>query len=178
MKVGPCISDRVGSSDQNASNTLRRATVAASAIVPPVSAFESVTISGTTPAASSANSVPVRPKPVKISSKISSSSIAVGERAQPAQDFGFVEQHAARALHQRLDDDAGECVGVALEMLFERGRARRVARQIEDVVARQQSGKEPVHPLLRVRHRHRAGGVAVIAAAEGDEAGAAVRCRD
>ena len=51
-----------------------RATVAASGSVPPVSAFDSVMMSGTTPAASQANIVPVRPKPVKISSKISSSS--------------------------------------------------------------------------------------------------------
>ena len=50
----------------------RRATVAASGSVPPVSAFDSVTMSGTTPALSQANIVPVRPKPVKISSKISS----------------------------------------------------------------------------------------------------------
>ena len=64
----------MGSSDQNASNTLRVAMVAASGSVPPVSAFDSVMMSGTTPAASQANIVPVRPKPVKISSKISSNS--------------------------------------------------------------------------------------------------------
>ncbi len=74
MKVGPCIRACLGSSDQKASNTFRRATVAASGSVPPVSAFDSVMMSGTTPAASQANIVPVRPKPVKISSKISSSS--------------------------------------------------------------------------------------------------------
>ena len=74
MKVGPCISACLGSSDQNASNTLRRAIVAASGSVPPVSAFPTVMMSGTTPACSQANIVPVRPKPVKISSKISSRS--------------------------------------------------------------------------------------------------------
>ena len=57
-----------GASDQNASNTARRATVAASGMVPPVSAFDNVTMSGAT--ASHANIAPVRPKPVKISSKI------------------------------------------------------------------------------------------------------------
>ncbi len=70
MKVGPCISASLGSSDQNASNTLSRAIVTASGSVPPVSAFDSVMMSGTTPAASQANMLPVRPKPVKISSKI------------------------------------------------------------------------------------------------------------
>ena len=50
MKVGPCISALVGSSDQNASKTFLRATVAASGSVPPVSAFDSVMMSGTTPA--------------------------------------------------------------------------------------------------------------------------------
>ena len=48
--------------------------VAASGRVPPVSAFDRVMMSGTTPAASQANRLPVRPKPVKISSKIRSSS--------------------------------------------------------------------------------------------------------
>jgi hypothetical protein len=51
MKVGPCISALAGSSDQNASNTCRRATVAASGSVPPVNALDSATMSGTTPAA-------------------------------------------------------------------------------------------------------------------------------
>ena len=74
MKVGPCMSACAGSSDQNASNTFLAAIVAASGSVPPVSAFDSVTMSGTTPASWKANSEPVRPKPVKISSKISSSS--------------------------------------------------------------------------------------------------------
>ena len=73
MKVGPCISACAGSSDQNASNTFRRAMVAASGSVPPVSAFDKVMMSGTSPAAL-ANIAPVRPKPVKISSKISNSS--------------------------------------------------------------------------------------------------------
>ncbi len=74
MKVGPCISAWAGSSDQNASKTLRLAMVAASGSVPPVSALDSVRMSGTTPASWNANIAPVRPKPVKISSKISKSS--------------------------------------------------------------------------------------------------------
>jgi hypothetical protein len=64
----------LGSSDQNQSNTFFVATVAASPSVPPVSAFDSATMSGETPAASQANMVPVRPKPVNTSSKINSTS--------------------------------------------------------------------------------------------------------
>ena len=55
-----------------ASNTFRLATVAASGNVPPVNAFDSVMMSGVTPAFWQANIDPVRPKPVKISSKINS----------------------------------------------------------------------------------------------------------
>ena len=73
MKVGPCIRAKAGSSDQKASNTERLATVAASAMVPPVSALDRHTMSGTTPACSQANIVPVRPKPVNTSSAISGS---------------------------------------------------------------------------------------------------------
>src|SRR4029079_13717417 len=62
LKVGPCISACMGSSDQNLSKTRAHATVAASGSVPPVNAFESVTISGTTSAASHANRGPVAPE--------------------------------------------------------------------------------------------------------------------
>ena len=137
--------------------------------MPPVSAFDSVTMSGTTPAASQANIVPVRPKPVKISSKISSSVVAVGRRAQTPQHAGVVEAHAARALHQRLDDDAGDLLGVALEQRVEGGGARLVARQVDDEMLRQETAEQRVHAVVRIADRHRAGGVAVIAAAEGDE---------
>jgi hypothetical protein len=60
-----------GSTLRKARKICGRATAAESAMVPPVSALESVTISGTMPTASQANIVPVRPKPVKISSRIS-----------------------------------------------------------------------------------------------------------
>ena len=43
--------------------------------------------------------------------------VAVGRLAQPVQHRGVVEAHAAGALHQRLDDDAGELVGVAFEQI-------------------------------------------------------------
>src|SRR3546814_12774500 len=59
----PCISAFDALSLRKASKTCARAIVAASAMVPPVSALESVTMSGTIPAASKANIVQVRPKP-------------------------------------------------------------------------------------------------------------------
>jgi hypothetical protein len=48
------------------------ARVAASVMVPPVMALPTQRISGATPACSAANNLPVRPKPVAISSKIKS----------------------------------------------------------------------------------------------------------
>ncbi len=81
-----------------------------------------------------------------------------------------MKPHAARALHQRLDDDAGDLLGVALQKhdpaprCFPRSRGRSTTKC---------SGSSPRNsacmPLLRIAHRHRAGGVAVIAAPEGDE---------
>ena len=57
-----------------------------------------------------ANSVPVRPKPVAISSRTSGISCCVAEVAQELDAFGRVEAHPARALHDRLDDHARERV--------------------------------------------------------------------
>ena len=70
MKVGPCISACMGSSDQNASKTFRLATVAASGSVAAGQRLrQRDDVGHDTAAASQANSAPVRPKPVKISSK-------------------------------------------------------------------------------------------------------------
>ena len=115
--------------------------------------------------------MPVRPKPVKISSKISSAPQRSATVAQALQRGGVVEAHAARALHQRLDDQPGDALGVPRQHQFERVAARRVRRQIGDDVLRQQAAEHVVHPGVRIAHRHRAGGVAVIAALERDELG-------
>ena len=87
MYVGPCISAASGSSDKKPSYTRSLATVAASGIVPPVNAFDRQIMSGTTPACSHANIVPVRPNPVKISSKISSKPCRSHNALQITQHF-------------------------------------------------------------------------------------------
>ena len=88
MKVGPCISAAPGSSDRKAPNTSPLATVAASAMVPPVSAFDRHRMSGTMPACSQANRVPVRPNPVKISSAMSGSPCRRASAATVASTSG------------------------------------------------------------------------------------------
>ena len=135
-------------------------------------------MSGTTPACSQANIVPVRPKPVKISSKISKAPQRSATARRRCKRRGVMETHAAGALHQRLDDQAGDAVGVPRQHQFERIAARRVRRQIDDDMLRQQAAEHIVHAGVRIAHRHRAGGVAVIAALERDELGAASARRD
>ena len=68
INVGPCINTR-GSHDEMPSATLALASTAENVIYPPVSALPMHIMSGSTPACSQANSFPVRPKPVAISSK-------------------------------------------------------------------------------------------------------------
>jgi transposase len=80
-----------------------------------------------------------------------------------------VKFHAAGALHQRLDNDGSDGVGASGEQLVERRRLCVILRQIHDVMLRQQIGEQRVHAAFGVAHRHGAGGVAVIAALEGDE---------
>ena len=53
----------------------------------------------------------------------------------------------------------------------ERGGARLVGRQVDDEVLGQETVEQAVHAGVRIADRHRAGGVAVIAAAEGDRSG-------
>src|SRR5665213_3659783 len=147
MKVGPCINAADGSSARKAPNTLRLATVAASASVPPVSALDNVTMSGTTPASSMANIRPVRPKPVKISSKISSSpwrSARSRKRRSAAASWKIMRRQGARegAVH-------------ALFRVAHRHRTQRVAvigRLEADELAA--SGRAAIDPILQ-RHLER-----------------------
>ena len=91
------------------------ATVAASGSVPPVNAFDSVTISGTISAASHANRVSGAAEAGEDFIKNQQKFITVRSLAQPTQHGGVVKAHAAGTLHQRLDDDPGELVRVTLE---------------------------------------------------------------
>ena len=103
--------------------------------------------------------------------------VAVGGGAQRAQHFRVVKAHAAGALHQRLDDDGGKLVGVPFERCLEGGSALLVDRQIDRDLLRQQAAERRVHAALRIGYRHGAGGVAVIAAGEGEKTGAAAAPR-
>ena len=75
------------------------------------------------PACSWAKNVPVRPKPVMISSAMRCTLVAVAERARAAQVLGVVHRHAGRALHQRLDDQRRGFAVMLLEVALERLRA-------------------------------------------------------
>ena len=99
--------------------------------------------------------------------------VTVGEQPQPAQRVGVVKAHAAGALDQRFDDDPGDVVDMSGDEPVQLRGAVIVARQVAHVMPRQQGAEHAVHAVFRIRHRHGAGGVAVIGAAEGDELGAA-----
>eukprot|EP00659_Diplonema_papillatum_P002037 gene2036-biopygen2000 len=77
MNVGPCMNGRCDAAGFSAVPaetvvpTCRVHSSAASVMYPPVSALPTHMMSGVTPAKSAANSAPVRPKPVAISSKTS-----------------------------------------------------------------------------------------------------------
>ncbi len=73
-------------------------------------------------------------------------------------DLGVVEQHAAGALHQRLDDDARDLVAMLLGQQGDRAsRSRLVSRQVDDHLLR---GITPANsscmPSSGSQHRHRA----------------------
>ncbi len=102
----------LGSSDQKASKICGVATVAASGSVPPVSAFDRVTMSGVTPGRLAGEHRAGAAEAGEDFVEDQQHAVPVGERAQPPQHLGLMEAHAARALHQRLDDDGGDRVGI------------------------------------------------------------------
>ncbi len=97
----------------------------------------------------------------------------VRQPSQALQHLRRVEDHAAGALHQGLDQDAGELRRAGREQGVERRLRGRIARQVGDDLLRQRRPEPGVHALLGVAHRHGREGVAMVAAAEGDKAGAA-----
>ena len=80
------------------------------------------TMSGCTPACSCAHNLPVMPKPVCTSSKISSASFSSASRRSAAQELGAEVVVAALAL-DRLDDDRGDVVRPLDERLLDLGSA-------------------------------------------------------
>ena len=99
----------------------------------------------------------------------------VGDLAHHPQALGGVDVHAAGALQQRLDDDAGQLVGVLVREPLERlrpgGHAVAVGRRAvgEDLLG-QHVAEHRVHPADRVAHAHAAERVAVVAAADREHA--------
>ncbi len=94
----------------------------------------------------------------------------ISSKAQSLQHVHVVEKHAARALHQRLDDDPGDLVGMARDDAGELRKSFLIARQIAEQMSRQQSTERMVHAVVGIGYRHGAGGVAVVAAVECHEA--------
>ena len=152
-----------------------RATAADSAIVPPVSAFETVTMSGTIPAASAREHRAGAAETGENFVQNQRHAVAIGHPAKPPQHLGRVKDHAPRPLHQRLDQHAGNLVAVRVHIGFQRGQAPLVPRQRQDRMLSQQRSEQSVHALIRIAHRHRRERVAVIAAGEGHKARVRVR---
>ena len=130
-------------------------------------------MSGAIPACSQAKSRPVRPKPVAISSAISSTPDVVAEPSQLAQIVGRVEPHAAGPLHDGLEDHRRELVAMRVEELAQIGEiagltafAEAPRGPLREELLRERSREEPVHPRHRVADRHRPERVAVIAPAQ------------
>jgi hypothetical protein len=96
--------------------------------------------------------------------------VLVGQPTQGAQHLVAMEQHAAGALDPRLDDDRGDLAALARKHGVERGLRGGVDRQADDVLRRHDPCEQAVHAFLGVADRHGGQGVAVIAAAEAEEA--------
>ena len=91
-----------------------------------------------------------------------------------------MKAHPPRSLHDRLDDHAGQLVGVIGRERADAGRPRlvelrgeAVGRALGEHVLREHAGEHAVHAADRVADGHRTGGVAVIAAADRQQARAA-----
>ena len=80
--------------------------------------------------------------------------------------------HSARALHDRLDDDRGEFVGVPGQLRLERGTVGRVVacRHLGcEHLPGQDIGPQLVHAAIGVTDAHRGEGVAVITTSPGHQ---------
>ena len=130
-------------------------------------------MSGVTPAWSAANSAPGTPEAGRDLVEDQQDPVRGGDLPQHPQVLRVVEPHPARALHDRLDDDRGELVGVPLDhvgqlggiRLVEVGRRRHPAKTWRG----QHPGPQLVHAADRVADAHRVERVAVIPAAPGGE---------
>ena len=86
----------------------------------------------------------------------------------------LVEDHAARPLYAGFDKDGGEVVPVGCDGVSQGRNARLVARQVGNHLFRQHAREHGMHALFGIADRHGGEGVAMIAAAEGQDLAAAL----
>jgi len=98
--------------------------------------------------------------------------VGAGEARHLGQHLGGVHPHAAGPLDQGLDDHRRQGVLVVGEAGLEGRDPFGAGGQVAKHLGRQGGAEAPVHALFRIADRHRPEGVAVVAAAKGEEAGA------
>ncbi len=103
--------------------------------------------------------------------------MGVAQLSKESQVIGRVEPHPARALHDRLHDRGRELVSVACEQLAQRRRVGLIEAGVDaagrarrENLRGEHRGEQVVHAVDGVTDRHRAEGVAVVAAAQGEQA--------
>ena len=141
-----------------------------------MSALPTHMMSGRTPACSQANSVPGAAEARWRSRRATSSSPCASHSSRrSAQARRVVEPHAARALDDRLDDDAGAARRAWRSTSASQVRRRqrvvehRAAARSAKTCSASAPREQRVHPADRVADRHRAERVAVVAAADGEQ---------
>ncbi len=129
-------------------------------------ALDRVTMSGSTPAACMANSWPGAAEAGEDLVEDQQHAVLVGQAAQGPQHLRRVEQHAAAPWTRGSVRIAAISRACCASMASSAASKRGVHRQVGDHLAGQDAGEQAVHALLRIAHRHRGQGVAVIAAPE------------
>ena len=113
-------------------------------------------MSGQTPACSQANMVPVRQKPVAISSTTSRTSCFTAQCRYPPQHRRIVKTSSRPPPAPAVSSmDGGDFIGAARQHAVELFEPSVIARQVDDDLFRKQTMKHRVHPLVRIAHRHR-----------------------
>ncbi len=103
-------------------------------------------------------------------------SFAVAHLPNALQPLGVIDPHSARALHNRFENNGGNLVAMGRHQPREAHHVHLVPFAVEAAlrgwrkqVFRQVAFPQAVHGVVRIAHRHRPEGVAVIAVAEGEE---------
>ncbi len=98
--------------------------------MPPVSAFDSVMMSGTDTGALAGKHCSGAGKAGEDLIEDQKEVIAIGQTAQPRKHDRIMKTHTARTLHQRFDDDARKHVRILLQQRRECSLALIIFRQI------------------------------------------------